>query len=180
MSRLALPIVPTGAADLRAENTTVDSTRLLRQAVLADQYMTGIVTALAATMAGAAVVLATEGRVEMLLAAVLGGISLLRARLFTGRSQRLAMLVAAAIAALAVLTGVATEVDAWMRLLLVVVPMALVALLMLALVLALPGRRYAPPSGRAADILESLLVLSVLPLILGVVGVYANIRDMVG
>lgn len=180
MSRLALPIVPTGAADLRAENSAVDGNRVLRQAVLADEYMTGIVTALAATMAGAAVLLATEGRVEMVLAAVLGGISLLRARLFTGRSQRLAMLVAAATAVLAVLTGVATTLDSGVRLLAVVVPVAAMALLMLALVLALPGRRYAPPSGRAADIIESLMVLSVLPLILGVVGVYAKIREMVG
>ncbi len=44
----------------------------------------------------------------------------------------------------------------------------------------LPGRRYAPPWSRTADILETLLVLSVIPLALAVMGVYGEIRLAVG
>ncbi|KQY56344.1 MULTISPECIES: type VII secretion integral membrane protein EccD [unclassified Nocardioides] len=180
LSRLALPFVPTGADDLRNERTTVDGTRVLGQAVRADQFMTGIVAALAAAVGGGAVFLASAGTVEQVLAAVLGGIALFRARLFTGRSQRLSMLIAAAAAGVAVLAGLSADAEPLVRLLVLVVPVAALALAMLALVVVLPGRRYAPPTSRAADIFESLLVLSVLPLILGIVGVYGKIREMVG
>ena len=179
MSRLALPIVPSGSADLRAESESVDGTRVLRQAVLADQYMTGIVVALGATLAGSSLFLTGEGRIELALAGVLGGICLLRARLFTGRAQRLAMLVAGAAALLAVLIGTAIRLDPAMRMLALLLPAVGLTLVLIALVVVLPGRRYAPPSGRAADLVESLLVLSVLPLILGIIGVYAKVREMV-
>ncbi|WP_281178259.1 type VII secretion integral membrane protein EccD [Nocardioides jensenii] len=180
LSRLALPIVPTGADDLRADGSTVDGTQVLRQAVRADQYMTGIVAAFATALGGAAVVLAVDGTAERVLAAVLAGVALLRARLFTGRSQRMAMLLASAAAGVAVLAGMALSAEPLLRLLAVALPVAAVGLGLLALVVVLPGRRYAPPSGRAADIFESLLVLSVLPLILGTIGVYGQIREMVG
>jgi type VII secretion integral membrane protein EccD len=180
LSRLHLPPVPTGAADLRAETAAVDGTRVLRQAVLADQYMTGIVTALAATLGGAALLLAGGDWVQVVLAGVLGGIAALRARLFTGRSQRLSMLVAAALATLAVLGGVATSLDTWTGRLALVLVVAAVALLTFWLVVVLPGRRYTPPSSRAADVVEALLVLSVLPLILGIMGVYGRVRELVG
>lgn len=180
MSRLDLPIVPTGAADLRAETASVDGTRVLRQAVLADQYMTGIVAALAATLGGAAFLLAGGDWVQTVLAGVLGGIAALRARLFTGRSQRLALLVAGAVAMLAVLGGSALSLDTSSSRIALVLAVGVLALAMFWLVVVLPGRRYAPPSSRAADIVEALLVLSVLPLILGIMGVYGRIRELVG
>ena len=59
--------------------------------------------------------------------------------------------------------------------------LAAAVLLVLLFVLAttLPGRRYAPPWSRSADVLESLLVLSVIPLALAVMGVYGQIRTAV-
>lgn len=180
MSRLDLPIVPTGSADLRAETASVEGTRVLRQAVLADQYMTGVVVALAASLGGAAFLLAGGDWVQVVLAGVLGGIAALRARLFTGRSQRLSMLVAAAVATLAVLGGVATSLDSWSTLVALIIGVAALGLAMFWLVVVLPGRRYAPPTSRAADIIEALLVLSVLPLILGIMGVYGRVRELVG
>ncbi|MBD3915527.1 type VII secretion integral membrane protein EccD [Nocardioides hwasunensis] len=180
MSRLNLPIVPTGADDLRAETASVDGTRVLRQAVMADQYMTGIVTALATILGGAAVLLADGDGVQTVLAGVLGGIAALRARLFTGRAQRLSLLLAGAVAGFAVLRAMATSFDTWSAQLALVLGVAILALAMFWLVVVLPGRRYAPPSSRAADIVEALLVLSVLPLILGIMGVYSRIRELVG
>jgi type VII secretion integral membrane protein EccD len=180
LSRLALPYVATGAADLRADRSKIDSRRVLGQAARADQYMTGIVVALATALGASAVVLAGDGTSATILAAVLAGTCLLRARLFTGRAQRAAMLLASALAASAVLASLAADGDELLRLLAVALPVAVVGLAMLGLVVVLPGRRYAPPSGRAADVIETLLVLSVLPLILGVIGVYGEIRDLVG
>ncbi|MDT0202163.1 type VII secretion integral membrane protein EccD [Nocardioides sp. AE5] len=180
LSRMQLPIVPTGADDLRAEEGTVDSSRVLVQAVRADQFMTGLVASLGIVLAGAAVLLVADGTIGLLLGAVLAGITLLRARLFSGRSQRLALLLAALVCGWAVCLNLAADSGATTRLLAVVLPVAGLALLMFALVVVLPGRRYAPPSGRMADIVESLLVLAVLPLILGIIGVYSEIREMLG
>ncbi|WP_170219418.1 type VII secretion integral membrane protein EccD [Nocardioides litoris] len=178
LSRLALPFVPTGAADLRADTSTVEGTRVLAQAARADQFMTGHVVALAAVLGGSAVILSGAGTAAQVLAGVVVGICLLRARLFTGRSQRTSLLLAGAVAAVAVLADLALHTDGTMRLLAVVLPAGLLALGMLALGIVLPGRRYNPPSGRAADVVEAILVLSVLPLILGVIGVYDWIRGL--
>jgi type VII secretion integral membrane protein EccD len=179
LSRLSLPFVPTSADDLRSDRSTIDGSRVLGQAARADQFMTGIVVALAAVLGGAAVLLsASGGTVAEILAAVLVGICLLRARLFTGRSQRMSMLAAGAVAAVAVLVDLAAATSGTTRLLAVAVPVCLLSIGLLALVTVLPGRRYAPPSGRTADLVESLLVLSVLPLILGVIGVYGRIYNL--
>jgi hypothetical protein len=52
-------------------------------------------------------------------------------------------------------------------------------LLLSGLAVSLPGRRFAPPISRAADVIEALLVLSVIPLALAVMGVYGAIRGAV-
>ena len=112
-----------------------------------------------------------------MLAVVLGAICLLRARLFTGRAQRGLLLVAGGVALLAVLVAASvaglrhgrvswpsqsprssspSSCSRWPS--------------------CCPDRRYAPPWSRAADVVESLLVLSVIPLALAVMGVYGAIR----
>jgi hypothetical protein len=53
-----------------------------------------------------------------------------------------------------------------------------VAAVLFAGAVTLPGRRYAPPVSRAADLLESALVLSVIPLALAVMGVYGAARGL--
>jgi hypothetical protein len=103
-----------------------------------------------------------------------------RARLFTGMVHRWSMLLAGWGSALAVWAGVAMDSDPLIRLLAVVLPACVVVLVLLALVVVLPGRRYTPPSSRAADVIEALLILSVLPLILAIIGVYGRVRGLVG
>ena len=102
---------------------------------------------------------------------------LLRARLFSGRAQRGLLLTAGGIALVAELVGGAPTCTGrpaswpsryrrpWWR-------------WVFALAVLLPGRRYSPPVGRAADVLEALLVLSVIPLALGVMGLYGTLRNL--
>jgi type VII secretion integral membrane protein EccD len=176
LSRLPLPSIPTDAADLRRDSGTIDAQRILGQAVHADQYLTGLAGGVALAIAGAAVLLSSGGASERILAIVLGVICLLRARLFTGRGQRVLLLTASGVALLAVLVAASADVHGVARLLGLVIPALLGAVVLFALGVVLPGRRYAPPWSRAADILESLLVLSVIPLALAVMGVYGAIR----
>ncbi|PZS18170.1 MAG: type VII secretion integral membrane protein EccD [Pseudonocardiales bacterium] len=176
LSRLPLPTIPTDAADLRRDTGTIDAHRILGQAVRADQFLTGLVGGVAFAIAGAAVLLSNGGTSERILAVVLGLICLLRARLFTGRGQRVLLLTAGAGALLAVVVTGTADAHGLARVLVFVLPALLVALVLVALSVVLPDRRYAPPWSRSADVLESLLVLSVIPLALAVMGVYGAIR----
>lgn len=176
LSRLPLPAIPTDAADLRRDTGTVDTQQILGQAVRADQFLTGLVGGVALAIGGAALLISGRGVTEQVLAVVLGLICLLRARLFTGRAQRVLLQVAGAIALLAVLVSRTLEAHGTARILAFAAPAVAVAVVLLALSVTLPGRRYSPPWSRAADVVESLLVLSVIPLALAVVGVYGAIR----
>jgi type VII secretion integral membrane protein EccD len=170
LSRLPLPSIPNDAADLRRDTASIDSTALLRQAFRADQYLTGLLGGVTVSIAGAAVILATGGTSERILSLVLAAICLLRARLFTGRAQRYLLLGAGAAAIVAAVVAHAMHVTGLSRVVGVVAPAAVVAVALLVLAVVLPGRRYAPPWARTADLIETLLVLSVIPLALGVMG----------
>lgn len=178
LSRLKMPIIPLDADDLRRDTEMVDAAQILGQAVRADQYLTGLVGGIALSIAGGAVLMAGRGASEQILAVVLGLICLLRARLFSGRAQRGLLLAAGGVALVAELVGGASDVHGTARILAFAVPAAVAALALFALAVTLPARRYAPPVGRAADILEALLVLSVIPLALGVMGVYGALRNL--
>jgi type VII secretion integral membrane protein EccD len=176
LSRLPLPSIPADAADLRRDTGTVDASRILRQATLADQFLGGLVGGVSLAIAGSAVVLAAGDTSARVLATVLGAICLLRGRLFTGRGQRAWLLVSGSIAIGAVVVSRAIELSAHSRILAIATPVAVLAVVMFALAVALPGRRYTPPWSRAGDVFETVLVLSVIPLALAVMGVYGAVR----
>lgn len=179
LSRLELPSIPTDAADLRRDTSSLDAGQILGQAVRADAFLTGLVGGVALSLAGAAVIISAHGVSERILAVVLGLICLLRARLFSGRSQRAVLLVAGLIALVAVLVAGAVATHGVAGMLAFAIPAVAVAIVLSGLAVSLPGRRYAPPVSRAADVLEALLVLSVIPLALAVMGVYGAIRGAV-
>ncbi len=151
---------------------------MLLQAARADQYLTGLVAATAVTLAGAAVTLAPGGFSNVMLGVVLGAILLFRARLFTGRGQRYSLLIGSAVAFLGVLLARSAELSDTNRLLAYAVPAVVVAVVLLAISGTVPARQFPPTVSRAADVLESLLVLSVIPLALGVMGLYGAIRRL--
>jgi type VII secretion integral membrane protein EccD len=176
LSRLPLPTIPTDAADLRRDTGTVDPQQILGQAVRADQFLTGLVGGVALAIAGSALLISGRGASEYVLAVVLSAICLLRARLFSGRAQRALLLIAGGVALISVLVAGVLDVHGQARILGFVIPGLVAAVVLFGLSITLPGRRYTPPWSRAADVLESLLVLSVIPLALGVMGVYGAIR----
>lgn len=178
LSRLPLPSIPSSADDLRRDTSRVEGATVLGQAVRADQYLTGLTSATAITIAASAALLTTGGVSERVLTGVLGAILLLRARLFTGRGQRSAMLIGGGVAGLALLVSRAAATHGLTRVLAFVVPAVVVAVVFLVLSVALPERRLAPTWARFADIVESLLILSVIPLALGVIGVYGAVRNL--
>ncbi len=177
LSRLVIPNIPIDAADLRRETGAVDAPEVLGRAVRADEFLTGLSGGVALAIAGSALVMSADGGAsERILAAVLGVIILLRARLFTGRAQRVLLLGSGILTLLGVLVAGTVDSHGVMRLLAFAVPAMLVALVLLGMAVALPERRYTPGWSRTADVVEALLVLSVIPFALAVMGVYGRIR----
>ena len=178
LSRLPLPSIPSNADDLRRDTSTVAGATVLDQAVRADQYLTGLTSATAITIGASSALLATGGVSDRVLAGVLGAICVLRARLFTGRGQRSAMLISGGVAGLALLVTRSAATHELVRVLVFLVPAAVLAAVFLVLAVALPDRRLAPTWARFADVIESMLILSVIPLALGVIGVYGAVRNL--
>ncbi|MGN6606884.1 MAG: type VII secretion integral membrane protein EccD [Jatrophihabitans sp.] len=180
LARLPLPLVPTSAADLRADIGRIDSAVILGRTLRADQYLTGLSAAVAVVLGGAGVVLSTAHGSAPWLTVVIALVCLLRARVFGRRAQRWPLIgagLATGLALVLVETSRQTSPGAVVGFAGGAAAVAVVLLLAAAVV---PGRRSSPPVARSADVLEALLVLAVIPLALAVMGVYGTIENLVG
>ncbi|GAA3304272.1 type VII secretion integral membrane protein EccD [Dactylosporangium vinaceum] len=179
MARLPIPTVPTDPEELRADATTVDGQRVLERSRRADEFLTAMLGWVAAVGLGAAVVLAVSHAVpDLILCAVLALLLLIRARWFLGLRQRLPLLIAgsAALGAVALAGFLATS--AMQRLTLVLGTLIVLAIISVGFGLAGAGRRISPVWARVLDILETTLIVSVVPLVLWVCNLYAWVRSL--
>jgi type VII secretion integral membrane protein EccD len=177
LARIPLPPLPTSASDLRAEGAP-EAHVLTAAAVRGDRYLTALVAAIAAVSMGCVVPLVAPGGWGLAFAAVTSVVLVLRARLFVGRAQRLWCLVAGVWCAAAV--GVAFAAghsdQAWLALLF----LAVVAAVALAVAVRPADRRPSPVASRFADLIEVVLVISMLPLCGAVLDLYGVVRSLGG
>lgn len=169
-----------GADGLDAARERPERDRVFAAVARTEEMLTGMLIGHAVLAAVAAALLVSAGgRSGRLLAAVAAVALLLRSRLFVTLRQRIPLLVAG-LAGLAVL-GVALlgRLDEVGLLALVV------GGLLLALVVVTAGASYAdrPPTpylGRAADIIDVVMVVSVVPFAAAVLGLYGRARGLLG
>jgi hypothetical protein len=171
----AVPLLAIRLGRLPLDNPSapVDGPRVFAAVARTDELLTGVQTGLVPAGLGAAVLLARSHGIAAHILVVLAAVAfLLRARLFVTVRQRVPLLVlgVGTLAPLAVAGagGVATA--------------ALLALLGVGVAAA--GGRYAcrapsPYLGRAADALDVLCVVSVLPVACAVLGLFARVRELV-
>lgn len=167
---------PGAAAARRLPDTT-----LVRDAVTrSEEVLGGLLIAQAVLVAGAsAVLVAHGGTAALLLVAACAVALLLRTRLFVAVRHRVPLL-AGGLAGVTLLgAGLAATAGDPGRLLLVAAAVAAAPLLVAA------GATYAhrPPSpylGRAADLLETVVVVSVVPVACAVLDLYARARGLIG
>ncbi|MFG2037746.1 type VII secretion integral membrane protein EccD [Dactylosporangium sp. NPDC048998] len=170
LGKLPMPIV-TLPSDLassgRGLTSAADRSRIFAAVARTDEMLTGMLLGLAITGAAASLVLVRSGDVSgTVLVAVAGAALLLRARMFLTVRQRLPLIVAGA--AGFVLIALFVRVD--VRFIAASVPLV-------ALIVAVAGARSAvgpasPYAGRAADLLDTLCVVAVVPLACAVLGLY--------
>jgi hypothetical protein len=113
-----------------------------------------------------------HGRLAHVMLAALAAALLLRSRAYASRAARLWLAVPGYVAGAAAAAGLGANIA-------FAVTAAAAAALMVAGV-RLPGRRLSPWWGRLADIGEAAAVVSLIPLALGVAGVFAFLRGLAG
>ncbi|WP_433047830.1 type VII secretion integral membrane protein EccD [Dactylosporangium sp. CS-033363] len=179
MARLPIPTVPNDPEELRADATTVDGQRVLAQSKRADDFLTAMLGWVAAVGLGAAVILAIGHTLaSLILCSVLALLLLIRARWFLGLGQRLPLLIAGSAALGAVALAGFLETSAMQRLTLVLGTLIVLAVISVGYGLSGAGRRISPVWARVLDIIETVLIVSVVPLVLWVCDLYGWIRSI--
>jgi type VII secretion integral membrane protein EccD len=181
LAGLTLPPVPRDADELRRDTLTVQGSQVLRHTAAADRVVTGAVSGIGLVTGAAGLALAlSHGILPRLTCAALGCALLLRSRVFRGRAQRLWLLVPG-YGALAALALAAALQSSQPRGAVLTVPILVAAAAILtAAGMWLPAHRPSPFWGRAAEIIDMTLVVSLIPLALGVTGLFGFIRGLSG
>jgi len=96
------------------------------------------------------------------------------------RTQRQLLLGAGLIGGLAILISVTDSAGSSVRLLAVLGLLILSGAVSIAIALLVPGRPISPYGARIVDIVEVLLLVSIIPVALGVVGMYGRLRGWAG
>jgi type VII secretion integral membrane protein EccD len=180
LARLPLPPVPASAEDLRDDAFIAGPGVDVRsRARAADQFVTGAVSGLGLLGAGAGIVLALgRSGLAPVMCAALACALLLRSRVFRGRAQRLWLV----IPGYGSLTWLAVVLAG--RSMRIAGPDLLVLIAATVIVVGtgiwLPAHRPSPFWGRAADVCDTAMIISLVPLALGVAGIFGYLHGLGG
>ncbi len=179
MARMELPEVPRHADDLRRDTLAVDGAAVLDKTAAADRFVTGCAAGVGLVAAVAEVALGMiHGWLGPLTAIVLACSLLLRSRLFQGIGQRLWLMIPAYGGLILLAAGLAHGATQARQLTLAIAPLIGGAALVVGVGMWLANRRPSPFWGRAGDIVDTMLIVALWPLMLGVVGVLGFVRGL--
>jgi type VII secretion integral membrane protein EccD len=178
---MAMPQVPRSADDLRRDTLAVDGAEVFDRTAAADRFVTGCATAIGLLAAAAEAGLAlTHGWLGLVTCAVLACALLLRSRLFRGLAQRLWLLIPGFGGLVLLAAGLPRGSTQAQQLALALGPLIAGAALVVGVGMWLPAHRPSPFWGRAADIADTLLIVGLFPLALGVAGLFGYIHGLSG
>ncbi|MEU5566816.1 type VII secretion integral membrane protein EccD [Micromonospora musae] len=180
LGRLPMPVLPRTPADLVRDDPQPPRRAVYAAVLRADGLLTGLVAGSALVAGAAQAILARQaGAATVVLLVVLAAGLSLRARLYPALRQRVPMLAAGLTGAAALAAGPLMAEPG--RLLAVAVPVLVAAAALTALAGLVHSRR-APGAlvGRAAELLELLLVLACVPAVCAVLGLYGLVRGLGG
>jgi len=180
LAGMRMPALPTNPQQLQEGIDPYDTGDVIARTARAAAWMTALYGATGMICLGCLTALVQHGGTPALLtAAVLTALLLLHARGMVNVWNRLSLVLAGAWGTGILLMAWSQSLQAGERLLLVL------ALVVVAGVLAIiswkiPGRRIVPHWGRAAEILHTMLAITLLPLTLWTLGVFGNLRAING
>lgn len=180
LSRVPMPVLPRGAADLLRDDPQPPRPLVYAAVLRADSLLSGMLGGLAAVAAACQVlIVGSDSTAGLVLVCLLTAGFLLRARLYPIVRQRLLMLGAGIAGAVCLVVGPLMADRA--ELLAVTGPSLLVAGGLVALLGMWHSTRKASPYlGRYAEIVEVLVMLAVVPVLCSVLGLYGYVRGLGG
>jgi len=181
LGRLPMPpVTPPAAQGAQSPTERPERSAVLAAVRRANDVLTGMLAGQAVAGAAASLLLVREGGVAgALLVGVSGAVLLLRGRLFAAARQRVPVLAGGLAALATLLLALADRAGDGRALPLLTALVAAAGLVLWA------GATYAkrPPSpylGRAADLLDVVLTVSVIPIGCAVLDLYATVRGLIG
>ncbi|MEV7289973.1 type VII secretion integral membrane protein EccD [Streptomyces sp. NPDC093252] len=179
LSGFRLPPLPTTPDELQEGIDPYPSDELTARTAATDRWMTGLYLAVgvicSACLAGLATALSTP---QLLTGALLCAVLLLHGRNLGNAWQRLALVLPGAVGAVLLTVCAALQRD-WDGQL-TAVGMLLGGVVVAIILWTVPGRRLLPYWGRAGDLFQSAAAIALLPMVLWVLDVYADLRGIKG
>ncbi|MBA0124756.1 type VII secretion integral membrane protein EccD [Haloechinothrix sp. YIM 98757] len=177
LAKLPLPNVPSSAEELKQDAGFSDYGAIEQRTSIAHEYMTGLLIGCGAAVAIGAVVAASDGSVFGILLAITATLALLlRSRTYANGTQAVALLTTGMLAAGGLLLGWLWTAGPGARLMWVFGALFLIAACSLVVGVIFPKQRFSPPMRRSVEIFEAICIATVLPLALGVMGLYEHLR----
>ncbi|WP_405576360.1 type VII secretion integral membrane protein EccD [Streptomyces sp. NBC_01092] len=180
LAGMRMPALPTNAQQLQEDIDPYDPRDVTTRTVRAGEWMTALYGATGAICVGCLTALLAQAELpEVLTASVLTALLLLHGRGMVNVWQRLALVLPGAWGLILLALAWAKE-HAPHEGLVVVAALLMVTALLAVASWTVPGRRIVPHWGRAAELLQSVLAISLLPLTLWTLGVYGALRALNG
>ena len=178
LAQIALPVLPPDAEAMLADETPVQSD-IVSRALMADKLLASflLATGLVAVLLSIPVLL-SERVWNLLLVLAVGMALLLRARAFVGLQQRLVLLLAGTLMSLMAFCMWLFAQNEWIQLLVGGGVLVLLVLSLTYYASAMYNKIITPVWGRFGDIFEWLSIMSIVPLLLASLNLYARFRGM--
>ncbi|MEV5384464.1 type VII secretion integral membrane protein EccD [Streptomyces sp. NPDC052721] len=180
LAGMRMPFLPSTPQQLQEDIEPYSSQSVVARTETADTWMTSLygTTGVVAVVCFAAAA-PSQAVPDRVTTAVLSLLLLLHARGLGNTWQRLSMVLPGALGLALLTLALAVAAGPGARLLAAGAVLAVAAALAIASWF-LPGRRLVPHWGRAAELLQSALAMSLLPLLLWVLGVFGSLRGLNG
>lgn len=180
LARLPRPRLPRTAEDIAETSGGVDWEQTAAHVTRARALLTGMIAGAYATIATGIAVIAPAGNWGIALATVLAASAALRSRLFSDRAQVLAPMIATGVALAAIIgTLVAKYAGDDLRLVGFLLPVLVVCGLGAGTAAVASRHTGTSPRGsRLLDVAETILLVSVVPLVLAVWNVYSDLLEL--
>lgn len=180
LAGLRMPALPANPEQLQEDIDPFPARRVLDRTALADRFQTSLYASTGLVLAVCLTLLSTgEGWVPKTLSVIMCLVMLLQTRGLTSARQRILMTVPPWAGLMVLAVDLAWSSDPVQRLL-AVVGLFTVTTVLAVISWSLPGRRAIPHWGRAAEILQSVLAVAIVPLLLALYGVYGLLRGIGG
>lgn len=179
LAKLPLPNVPGSAEELKEDTGELDYAAIENSTKSAHGYMTGLLIGCGAATAIASIIAATSPSLFGPILAVAATLALLlRARTYANGAQAIALLTTGMVSAAGITIGWMVNADPMGRVIWVFALIALIGAGALVVGVIFPNQRFSPPLRRAVEIFEAICIAVVLPLALGVMGLYDALRGV--